>query len=347
MLAWACMRGVRRRAGRWIALAVGAASCDGGGGTTGAAMAEWQVSLEVGEGEGAFFSVWGASATELYAVGGQRFGGGLSAGTMWRFDGSSWREAALPADTSALNWVYGVGEARVAVGAGGTILQREGDDDAAPWTRGSCETVLPLWGVWGPAPDRLWAVGGDGLSHDPIVCAWDGATWTQQELPALSVPSKALYKVWGTAADDVWAVGDAGLILHYDGGAWSEVASGTTADVIALWGRAADAILAVGGRSEGVILRYDGAAWTPLPQEGLPGLNGVWMDGAGAARVVGGHGVAGRVDAGATAVALGETGTSMGLHAVFTTPEGRTFAVGGSIDGSPPFVGIILEASGG
>jgi hypothetical protein len=36
-----------------------------------------------------------------------------------------------------------------------------------------------------------------------------------------------LMSVWGTSSNDVYAVGSNGTILHYDGTAWSQMASGT------------------------------------------------------------------------------------------------------------------------
>ena len=61
----------------------------------------------------------------------------------------------------------GVGQIEV-VGDLGVILVRDGD--AGEWTRHGCGTILPLWGVWGAAPDDLWAVGGDGFNRDPVAC---------------------------------------------------------------------------------------------------------------------------------------------------------------------------------
>ena len=45
---------------------------------------------------------------------------------------------------------------------------------------------------------------------------WDGATWSQEPLPASAewMGGIALLGIWGSAPNDIWAVGDRGVILH-------------------------------------------------------------------------------------------------------------------------------------
>lgn len=316
---------------------------------SGGPEAQWTPSHQVGEKTGRFLSVWGPSADNVYAVGGQVASDGSGdVGAMARFDGSQWTAAALPADTPTLNWVYGVASRRVVVGMQGTVLWRDGD--LGEWTAGSCATALTLWGVWGAEADDLWAVGGDGFNKDPLLCHFDGTQWAQVELPEPSVDTHALFKIWGTSADNVFAVGDRGWIVHYDGTTWVEQASGLTSDLISLWGRAPDDILAVGGRSNAAFARWDGSSWTASTLEDVGGLNGVWMDASGDAVVVGGFGVVGRVAAATMVLEPQDAGTLLGLHAVFglgdTVLDGPLFAAGGSIDMPPPFVGVVLRWPG-
>jgi len=315
----------------------GSSSADG---STGAEPG-WEVVLDAGEDVGAFFSVWGPSAAHVYAVGGQQGEGGLSIGALYVRAGDAWTPADLPPDTAKLNWIHGSETTRVVVGENGTILVRDGDE--GEWTVHGCATVLPLWGVWVTAPDDAWAVGGDGFDRDPVLCRWDGASWSQVELPAITVDSKGLFKVFGLAADDVWAVGDAALLLHWDGSAWTQVELDTQADLISLWGTGPTELLAVGGRANGVLVRYDGAAWSVTTLPDYSGLNGVWMAADGAARIGGVQGTIATVAPGATMPAREETGTPRTIHALWQDETGRTYAVGGSIDLPPPFVGVILE----
>lgn len=308
--------------------------------STGGAPA-WATVVDVGEDVGAFFSVWGPSADLVYAVGGQQGEGGLSVGAMKRREGGAWIDAELPADTAKLNWIHGRDTLRVVVGERGTILVRDGDE--GEWTLHGCGTVLPLWGAWVTAVDDVWVVGGDGFMRDPVLCRWGGAEWTMVELPAITVDSKGLFKVFGLATDDIWAVGDAALLLHWDGSAWAQVEVDTEADLIALWGTGPSELLAVGGRANGALVRYDGAAWTATTLPEVAGLNGVWMDANGDARIGGAQGTIAVVPAGTATPEREETDTLRTIHAIWQADDGRTYAVGGSIDLPPPFVGMIME----
>jgi hypothetical protein len=310
--------------------------------STGASV-EWEVALEVDASVGAFLSVWGVDEDRLYVVGGQEPAEpGPTTGAMFRFDGVAWTQVELPEDTPKLNWIYGVDDHRFAVGELGTVLHRVGDDDATPWEVGGCETNLALWGVWGASADDVWTVGGDGFSRPPVLCRFDGDAWSVGELPPLSVMSRALFKVWGASADAVWAVGHRGLIVHFDGTQWSEQASGTSLDLISLWGTGADEILAVGGRSDSVLVRFDGQAWQAEESFGAFGLNGVWMDDDGVATIVGTMGRIDSVARGSLDAVTDGSPTMLALHAVFGVPSGRRFAVGGSLDLSPPFTGVVV-----
>ena len=304
----------------------------------------WHTALELGPEVGALYSVWGPSVDALYAVGGQTLSDRTTHAALLRFDGTDWNRVELPAETPKLHWVFGVQDLRFVVGDRGTILVRRGDDDAEPWTLADCGTQLPLWGVWGAAPDDVWIVGGDGFHRPPVLCHFDGRDFTPVSPPELSVRSRAFFKVWGLSPGDVWLVGHLGVILHYDGSTWVEQSSGTSAALISLWGSSADEILAVGGHSDGVLARYDGSTWTTQPVLEGTGLNGVWMGADGEAVVVGAHGFVSRVAPGSLEPTVEDGLTRLLLHATFSV-DGRTFAVGGTIDEAPPWRGIVLERS--
>ena len=53
---------------------------------------------------------------------------------------------------------------------------------------------------------------------------YDGSMW--RAVTPVVPSSTVLYGVWGSAANNFWAVGDNATILHYDGAAWSVVATG-------------------------------------------------------------------------------------------------------------------------
>jgi hypothetical protein len=307
------------------------------------AVPAWEIAFEAGESIGALFSVWGPSGDHVYAVGGQQGEGGVSTGAMLVRSAGTWAEVALPQGTPKLNWIHGNDELRVAVGERGTILMRDGDDDATQWTSYGCETVLPLWGAWVSAVDDVWVVGGDGFDRPPVLCHYDGVAWTNVALPELSFDAKGLFKVFGVAPDDVWAVGDAGLLLHWDGTLWSQVVVDTPSDLISLWGPSGDELLAVGGRANGVLARKDAAGWTLAALAEVSGLNGVWMDAAGEAHIVGIGGTIAVVPPGTLTPEIEESPTILTLHAVWSPGDGTFVAVGGSLEMPPPLVGIIVE----
>lgn len=308
------------------------------GSTTGAG-AGWVQSLQAGTEHGAFLSVWGPSASEVYAVGGQL--GDDSHGTVMRYDGAAWTEVALPDGTPSLNWVYGVDGELWVVGYEGAALRREGDG----WVTTPTPTTSMLWGVWGSAKDELWAVGGDAVDDAPVLLRWDGAAWAEVALPAIDPDCHGLFKVWGSAADDVTIVGDRGVTLRYDGASWSASDSGSIADLISVWGPGDATRVAVGGRANGRVARWDGAAWTGETLA-IPGLNGVWVDDAGVATIVGWQGYVATVQPGAFEPVQEDSDTPLLLHAVYGFAGGPRFAVGGSLQSAPPFVGVIVMDPG-
>lgn len=297
----------------------------------------WHIGLQLDTDRGALLSVWGPSADEVYAVGGQQQSASESTGVLYRYDGATWTEQTLPAGTPMLHWVFGVDDELWAVGRNGAALRREGDTWVSTPT--GVETIL--WGVWGPSKDQLWTVGGDGVDDDPVMLRWDGAAWTPVTLPDTG-DSTGLFKIWGSGAQDVTAVGDRGLALHHDGDAWTIQPTGDLADMISVWGRSAGEHLAVGGRASGRLARWDGFAWFGETLA-IPGLSGVWMDSAGAATVVGMQGTIYELAPASMDLSAQDSPTMLLLHAVFGFDGGPRFAVGGSLAGPPPYVGVVVQ----
>ena len=319
-------------------------SSDAGSATAGSGYGAWLPVLDLDETQGALLSVWGESPDDVWAVGGQvEAVGDAGVGLLMHSNGTAWTQASLPEDTPSLNWVHGVDGQAWAVGNAGVTLQLSGGAFATV----PSATDVALWGVFVVAADDAWAVGGDAFDFEGTgaILHWDGTAWTAMPLPELDRSSAALFKVWAAATDDVWAVGDAGIILHYDGTVWSQVQSGTDNDLISLWGTGPDDIVAVGGRSLATIARWDGTSWTASEVPEIPGLNGIWMDDEGVASLVGNRGSAALLLRGTDELnADPTTAELLVLHAVYGFAGGPRIAVGGSLDRSPPYVGIILEA---
>jgi hypothetical protein len=98
-----------------------------------------------------------------------------------------------------------------------------------------------------------------------------------------------LYCVWGSGPNDVFAGGAAGIILHYNGTAWTAMASGITSSSInSIWGSGPKDVFAVG--DYGTILHYDGNAWTAMDSGTAQWLYGVWGSSPNNVFAVGGGG---------------------------------------------------------
>ncbi|MEE2787320.1 MAG: hypothetical protein VX589_08280 [Myxococcota bacterium] len=298
---------------------------------------QWMPSFDA-ESEGAFLSVWGPSANQLWAVGGPD----MTKGVAWHFNGSTWKNANLR-DGPLLNWVHGVDDVVWMVGNQGRILRRQGDGDFEPVDADETEH---LWGVWAASADEAWAVGGDPLGDgepDPVILHWKDERWTRVKPPRTEQKFRALFKVWGTSATNVFAVGAKGVILHFDGQQWRQQSSGTARDFISLWGRSPSDIMAVGGRANGVVARYDGKTWKAEVLSGEPGLNGVWMNSAGEATVVGARGRILHFRPNCQRYRRETSDNRRLLHAVFGLEGMRRLAVGGTLDRNPPWQGVAIQ----
>ncbi len=302
----------------------------------------WERTVEADPSTGAFLSVWGPSADDVWAVGGQVASiGDAGQGAIYRRSAGEWSAFAAPDRTPLLNWVHGAGDEIWAVGNAGAALRFDG----AAWQSVETGVDVPLWGVFVFSPSEVWAVGGNAFELDTpgIILRYDGSSWAESPLPELDRDSAAVFKIFGFSPDDIHAVGARGVLLHYDGSAWSQLPSGTGSDMISLWGTAPDDIVAVGGRSNGTIARWDGSSWTAQDVGTLAGLNGVWVDPEGRATVVGNMGTAAVVREGFEAEDEDSTTNFEVLHAVFGLDDGTRISVGGTLNSNPPYTGLIIE----
>lgn len=138
-------------------------------------------------------------------------------------------------------------------------------------------------GIAPVSDDDVWAVGssGDGnFGQLTLIEHWDGATWTVVDSPDPGQGANELEDAVAFASDDVWAVGYynatsnnyRSLILHWDGTAWTQVASPSPAsfqnDLYDIDGVAPDDVWAVGyswnagSQHTTLIEHWDGTAWT-------------------------------------------------------------------------------------
>jgi hypothetical protein len=184
-----------------------------------------------------------------------------------------------------------------------------------PYGTAACWEINPL------APGRMWCVGsGDNCEDGQRVCEDANSeihvTWSEN----------LLHGVWGSGASDVWAAGGSGAILHWDGGAWTSVDSGTANLLLGVWGSGASDAWAVG--FSGAILHWDGSAWTSVSSGTSNDLFGVWGSEASDVWAVGVGGTILNWDgSGWTSI---PSGTTAVLHGVWGSEASDVWTVGNS-----------------
>jgi hypothetical protein len=142
--------------------------------------------------------------------------------------------------------------------------------DGALWSRVAVPTPGQIKTIWSAGGADVWAMlqrpSDSPLGYGSTIAHWDGASWTTFESPTRVI----FDDVFGLSNTDVWTCGRDGVLFHYDG-AWTQIPSGTTADLLGLWGDA-NGLWVVGGSDEyplqeGVMLEWNGTDWQP---ESLP-----------------------------------------------------------------------------
>jgi hypothetical protein len=245
--------------------------------------------------------IWGASAADVWMVGGAMAHGNAGAWTQWwqgavgtaiggsvlvgsdandvwdfgpyaslHYDGTSWSSVtSLPTNDLFVAAYVGSSTAAWALGGEGDVEYWNG----TAWK--SLGTVVMRdkgGGIWASAPDDVWVENGsDGDTR------WDGSTWQLSPFPSgsscYSVP--AATALWGSSSTDVWLVGTGGAV-HRVGPSTNPTCVLVDAMVQAttIWGRTASDIWAVG--ANGVAFHYDGSSWTARPTGTGIALKSVW-----------------------------------------------------------------------
>lgn len=203
-------------------------------------------------------AVWGSSIGDLWAVG--------TLGTVLRRSPFSWTRVDAGV-TGNLNGVWGSGPQDVwVVGARGTAQHFDG----RTWSKVDTGTSQDLVGVWGSGPNDVWVIVRAGEGGE--VRRYQGASFKLiTETP--TVPRG----ISGGGPDDIWIVGDFGLSRHFDGTAFADVPSGTTAGLTQVWSAGHNDVWAtgIGGR----VQHYTGT-WTDVSSGTSSELRGISGTGA-------------------------------------------------------------------
>jgi len=184
--------------------------------------------------------IWGASPSDVYAVGSTQYPIIGWLGWIYRYDGASWSEVF--SSTISPRCVWGSSANDVYVGIDGQAILH---GSAHSWRLEEIPCKFGLAGLWGASPSDVFAVGeGDGLS---CVAHYDGQSWSAMSQGQLM----AFSGVWGSSHTDVFAVGGVnyginGAIIHYDGASWSAITGGPFWSLQGIWGSGLGDVFAVG-----------------------------------------------------------------------------------------------------
>lgn len=201
-------------------------------------------------------AAWGTSADNVYLM-------GDGFGWMLRWNGVDFDTVFPAAQARRFEGAWGSGPNDVHVAGRRWNSTTKTDDgwiwhwDGVAWDSVGFAGVW-LQGIWGSSADDVYAVGVDGA-----ILRYDGASWSRV---GQGVSSAQLKHVWGSGPNDVWAVGGGSrpdgppsTVLHWDGTAWTEVATGAPHVVNAVYAPNPDKVYVVG--YEGMIRRRSGGPW--------------------------------------------------------------------------------------
>src|SRR5689334_14672875 len=167
-------------------------ACGDDGGSTGPA---WGV---VSEGlPAALLSVWSASATDVWVVGGDPRNN--TGPIVQHYDGTAWTKLDTGQRNVDLWWVTGFAGGPVFMsGSNGTILRYQNGAFEKMTTPGASI----VFGMWGASPTDVWAVGGNlGGGSGGFAWRFDGNTWTVfADVPADLKTGGTCFKVNGRSA---------------------------------------------------------------------------------------------------------------------------------------------------
>lgn len=197
-------------------------------------------------------SIWGSSATDVYAAG-RNWG---PFGQMYHYDGEEWAEIHLRTEH------------------GGNIAG-----------------LIDLFDIFGFGANDIWAVGVNYPSDSPetsrLVIHYDGNDWREVDAPA----GGWLMTMGASGPNDLWVGGAYTTMLHYGGSSWkhhslplpTSYTSGFFAGPISFTGNAPDNIYTIFTRwvNPGYLLRYDGTEWAVEDSFNISDHERLWMSQSG------------------------------------------------------------------
>jgi hypothetical protein len=288
--------------------------------------------------EGALLSVWGTGERDVWAVGADARDG--LGPLVLHFDGVDWERMETGESAGTLWWVFGFDAGPVFMGGeGGVVLRYDNERFERMDTPGG-DTVF---GIWGPAADDVWAVGGASESTGGFVWHFDGESWAPE--PSLGedvAVGAAVWKVHGRSSTDAWFVGSNGVSLNWDGKELQPGDTGVGSSLFTVHSNP-ERYVAVGGLVSGFIVEHDGKWRNTTPEPAPAGLAGVALDDAEGGIAVGAYGaILERSTQGWREVDAGFS-LDENLHGVWLDDVDGVWAVGGQTLSEPLTDGVLIH----
>lgn len=216
-------------------------------------------------------SIWGSSATNIYAALGNNVVGGV--GRVYRWQGSAWTGVGgTTFDTSPARSIFGFGTQELWVGGLGGAMRRS-TDAGATWNMVNSGIAADdrMTAMWGASNTDIWAGGRNSATSQSVLLRYNGSTWTTV---TTAFGADEIRGIWGSGANSVFFVGLGGKISRWDGSTLSPMTSGTIETLVAVWGLSANEVYAVGqyniAAQVSTIIKWNGSTWSPFPTTGLP-----------------------------------------------------------------------------
>jgi len=261
----------------------------------------------------------------------------ITSGTGWpnmtsivHFDGSTWSPSLKSNVPGFIKLTAIWGSAANDIFAIGTACGEPArfHFDGTTWgTPQSCTggSFFEFQGMWGNSGADIFATYKSTLppSTNTGVEHYNGQTWASSYSTACSFCAPSLRGVWSRSSSDAISVGDGGKILHYDGTNWNPETSGTTNDLLAVWGSGSN-VFAVG--AAGTVLYNNGSGWIAQSSGTSSALKAVWGASPTDVFAVGQNGVI--LHYNGTSWTANSSGTTEDLNAVWGSSGNAVFAVG-------------------
>ena len=204
-------------------------------------------------------AIWSPSAGDLWAAKGETISHYVAGAWQKAFAGGAGWVQALAGASSDDFW---------GVGLAGTLVHRQNSvftdvsqarPDATNWS------VAPV------GPNDAWIASPGSVSVQHWKDGMPAGGW-------VAADARAINDVMARSASDIWVVGDKGLAAHYDGLAWTETSTDTTANFTRVWANAANDVWAVGSQS--TTAWFDGTHWTASTDPYPGDCTALWGNGS-------------------------------------------------------------------